>query len=76
MIHNDVKSGVSLPVNIQAAETIDKYIATQIARLALAGYAVHKGRSEDFAVCKYGIAEYCQDFSTLKAFSRKLGVTK
>ena len=50
--------------------------ATQIAELALAGHAVHKGRSGDFMVCKYGMSRYCQDFDALQAFARKLGVTK
>ena len=53
-----------------------KAIATEIARLALAGHAVHAGNCGDFTVCKYGMAKYCQDFDELQAFSRKLGVTK
>lgn len=53
-----------------------KAIATEIARLALAGHAVHKGREGDFTVCKYGLSKYCEDFTELQAFSRKLGVTK
>lgn len=53
-----------------------KAIATEIARLALAGHAIHKGSAGDFTVCKYGIAKYCQDFAELQAFSRKLGVSK
>lgn len=53
-----------------------KAIATEIARLALAGHAVHKGNCGDFTVCKYGMAKYCQDFTELQAFSRKFGVTK
>lgn len=51
-----------------------KAIATQIARLALAGHAVHKGQSGDFLVCKYGLSRYCQDFAELQAFARQLGV--
>lgn len=50
--------------------------ATQIAELALAGHAVHKGRSGDYLVCKYGLTRYCQDFAELMAFTRKLGVSK
>lgn len=53
-----------------------KAIATEIARLALAGHAINKGNCGDFTVCKYGMAKYCQDFTELQAFSRKLGVTK
>jgi len=53
-----------------------KAITTEIARLALAGHAVHKGHCGDFTVCKYGMTRYCQDLDELQAFSRKLGVTK
>lgn len=49
--------------------------ATQIAELALAGHAVHKGKSGDYLVCKYGLSRYCQDFDELQAFARKLGVS-
>ena len=50
--------------------------ATQIAELALAGHAVHKGKCGDYMVCKYGLSRYCQDFDDLQAFARKLGVSK
>ena len=50
--------------------------ATQIAELALAGHAVHKGKCGDYLVCKYGLSRYCQDFEELQAFARKLGVSK
>ena len=50
--------------------------ATQIAQLALAGHAVHKGKCGDYMVCNYGMSRYCQDFDALQAFARKLGVTK
>ena len=53
-----------------------KAAATQIAELAPAGHAVHKGRSDDYMVCKYGMSRYCQDFDDLQAFARKLGVSK
>lgn len=51
-----------------------KTITTQIARLALAGHAVHKGQSGDYLVSKYGMTRYCQDFDELVAFAVKLGV--
>ena len=51
-----------------------KAIATQIAHLALAGHAVHKGQSGDYLVSKYGMTRYCQDFAELAAFAQKLGV--
>lgn len=68
-------------INFLTAEAIEqvpsgKTIATEIARLALAGHAVHKGHCGDFTVCKYGMTKYCQDFEELQAFSKKLGVTK
>ena len=50
--------------------------ATQIAELGLAGHAVHKGKTGDYLVCKYGMSRYCQDFDELQAFARKLGVSK
>jgi hypothetical protein len=56
--------------------TSGKVIAAEIARLARAGHAVHKGSEGDFTVCKYGLSMYCEDFAELQAFSRKLGVTK
>lgn len=51
-----------------------KEVATQIARLALAGHAVHKGQCGDYLVSKYGMTRYCQDFDELVAFAVKLGV--
>ena len=51
-----------------------KAIATQIARLALAGHAVHKGQSGDYLVCKFGMTKHCSDFAELAAFAQKLGV--
>ena len=50
--------------------------ATQIAELALAGHAVHKGGNGDYLVCEYGLTRYCQDFDDLQAFARRLGVSK
>jgi len=51
-----------------------KAIATQIARLTLAGHTVHKGIDGDFLVCKYGLSRWCQDFAELAVFALKLGV--
>ena len=54
-----------------------KAIATEIALLAMAGYAVHKGRASDFIVSKYDtMTKYCEDFAELQAFFRRIGVTK
>ena len=51
-----------------------KAIATQLARLGLAGHVVHRGEIGDFTVCKYGMTRYCKDFTELQAFARLLGV--
>ena len=53
-----------------------KAIANQIARLALAGHAVHKRQSGDYIVSKYGMTRYCTNFAELQAFAVKLGVTQ
>lgn len=74
----EVFSASSLQANTTDTNhpTRGKAIATEIARLALAGHAVHKGSEGDFTVCKYGMSMYCEDFAELQAFSRRLGVTK
>ena len=51
-----------------------KYEMTLIARLALAGHVVHRGKCNDYTVCKYGYAHYCQDLAELSAFATRLGV--
>lgn len=65
--------------NFRTGEAINqaynrKAIANQIVRLALAGHTVHKGQSDDYMVCKYGLSRWCQDFPELAAFALKLGV--
>lgn len=50
-----------------------KAIATLIARLALAGHAVHKAHSGDFIVTKWGQTCYCKDYAALAAFAVKVG---
>jgi hypothetical protein len=47
---------------------------TLLARLALAGHVVHRGNCNDYTVCKYGYAHYCQDLAELTAFAIRLGV--
>ena len=59
---------------IQQAHDV-KAIATQIARLALAGHVVHKGQSGDYLVSKFGMTKHCNDFAELAAFAQKVGVT-
>lgn len=51
-----------------------KDIAHLLARLALAGRVVHRGRSGDYTVCNYGYAQHCQDLGELQTFARRLGV--
>jgi hypothetical protein len=51
-----------------------KAIATQIARLALAGHHVIKGDRGDYTCCKYGLSRYCANFAELEKFAQQLGV--
>jgi len=51
-----------------------KEASTLIAKLALAGHAVHELRSGDYLVSKYGYSYYAQDFDALHAFAVRLGV--
>ena len=51
-----------------------KSIAHQVARLALAGHAVHQAEGGDFLVTRWGQTRYCADFAELQAFAVKLGV--
>jgi hypothetical protein len=62
------------PVNYPIGSPLRKEEATLAARLALAGFFVMQGRSEDYTVCKYGLPQHCQDLSELHAFSVRLGV--
>lgn len=81
---NGPRAGHTGPLGDHTVEATDfptteqqhKQEVTQIAKLALAGHAVHKGQSGDYLVCKYGMSRYCQDFLELQAFARKLGVSK
>ena len=51
-----------------------KVIATLIAKLALAGHAVHQGHCGDFTVGRWGMSRYCQDAKAQKAFAIQVGV--
>ena len=53
-----------------------KAIATPIARLALAGHAVHQLADGGFLVSKYSYTYHAKDFAVLQDFARKLGVTQ
>ena len=61
-------------LNFVTDERQRKDESTVIARLALAGYVVHRSNCNDYTVCKYGYAHYCQDLSELTAFAVRLGV--
>ena len=70
VFHNDSSIGTEF----STAASI-KQVATLIARLAMLGYVVYKGRSGDFSISKWNdVANYCQDFDSLKAFAQKVGV--
>jgi len=72
--HTDT-NGANFPTDGAINQAHDgKAIATQLARLALAGHIVHRGDIGDFTVCKYGMTRYCKDFAELQAFARQLGV--
>jgi hypothetical protein len=47
---------------------------TLIALFALAGHIVHRGRCEDYIVCKFGYSRYCQDLNDLRVFAMRLGL--
>ena len=51
-----------------------KVIDTLIAKLAIAGHAVHQGHCGDFTVGRWGMSRYCQDAKALKAFAAQVGV--
>lgn len=53
-----------------------KAIATQIAKLAIRGHAVHQLKDGGFLVCKYGYTHHAPDFEALQTFARRLGVTQ
>jgi len=61
-------------LNYPTGQRTSKAESTLLARLALAGHVVHKGRCDDYTVCKYGYAQYCQDLEALAAFAYLLGV--
>lgn len=73
-LHTDT-NGVNFRTDGAIEQAHDgKAIATQLARLALAGHVVYKGGAGDFTVCKYGMTRYCKDFAELQDFAKQLGV--
>ena len=53
-----------------------KAIATQVAKLAIRGHAVHQLKDGEFLVCKYGHTFHAADFAELQAFARRLAVSQ
>lgn len=51
-----------------------KAISTQIAELALKGYAFYELADGTFLVCKYGYLHHAPDFKALQHFVNRLGV--
>ena len=54
---------------------LSKVEATLIARFALVGYVVLYGQSDDYTVCQFDSAQYCQDLTDLYICSVRLGVS-
>ena len=52
----------------------EKFATTLIAKLALAGHHVHRGKCSDYVVCKYGMSFYAEDVDALQAFAKRLAV--
>lgn len=73
-LHTDTNGANFRTVGATGQAHDGKAIATQLARLALAGHIVHRGDIGDFTVCKYGMTRYCKDFDELEAFARQVGV--
>jgi len=72
---NDYSNTSNFATNQAIQQAPDaKAIATQIAKFAIAGHAVHKGQIGDFIVTKWGQTRYCKNFAELRAFALKLGV--
>jgi hypothetical protein len=60
MVNNDVKSGVSLPVNFQSADVSSKDYATLKARFSLLGHVLQRNRRADDGRCTYVVGRWGQ----------------
>ena len=60
-LHNDTNTADFHSQGATNQAQDGKAIANQVAQLALAGHVVHKGKSGDYLVCKYGMTRYCAD---------------
>ena len=63
-------------LNFATGTRHSKAIATQVAKLAIRGHAVHQLKDGGFLVCKYGHTFHAIDFVELQAFARRLGVSQ
>ena len=63
-------------LNFATGTRQSKAIATQIAKFGIRGHAVHHLKDGGFLVCKYGHTFHAIDLAELKAFARRLGVSK
>lgn len=64
----------TITLNYPTGRLLRKVESTLIASLALAGYVVRFGHSDDYTVTKFGLTQYCQDLNDLRTFARRLGV--
>jgi hypothetical protein len=65
----------NLHVYYPIVKRMSKVEATLIARFALAGYVVLYGQSDDYTVCQFDSAQYCQDLTDLYICSVRLGAS-
>ncbi|MDP2368470.1 hypothetical protein [Rhodoferax sp.] len=63
-------------LNFATGSRRGKAVATQIAKLAIAGHAVHQLADGGYLVCKYGHVHHATDFEALQIFAHRLGVNK
>ena len=75
-LHTDTNATDFRTVEATGQAPDGKAIATQVARLALAGHAVHQLADGGFLVSEYRYTHHAKDFAALQDFARKLGVTQ
>lgn len=63
-------------LNFATGQRRSKAITTQIAELAIMGYAVHQLADGGYLVCKYGYTHHAPTFEALQAFAHRLGVNQ
>lgn len=61
-------------LNYPTGNRAGKAESNLLAKLALAGHAVHRLKEDGYLVCKYGYAHHAETFEALKAFAVRLGV--